>query len=187
MSMLILMDNDLNELTSNDDVSTGRDSRITQFRLPKDGQYVIVATRSGLASGTTTRRVHAGDHGGRDFADRRRVHGDAALVGQRRPQPVRARPERADDLVEQPADSRRRRFADRQQHALRNTERRTGRAWLLAGADHGRLRGVGVVRGWLRARQRYAVHARCEGQRDGDFARRRTRSSSVSAIRWGCG
>jgi Bacterial pre-peptidase C-terminal domain len=53
-SMLILMDNDLNELTSNDDVSTGRDSRITQFRLPKDGQYVIVATRSGLASGTTS-------------------------------------------------------------------------------------------------------------------------------------
>ncbi len=53
-AMLILMDNDLNELTSNDDVSTGRDSRITQYRLPKDGQYVIAATRSGLASGTTT-------------------------------------------------------------------------------------------------------------------------------------
>ncbi len=51
---LILMDNDLNELASNDDVSTGRDSRITQFRLPKDGEYVIVASRSGLASGTTT-------------------------------------------------------------------------------------------------------------------------------------
>jgi hypothetical protein len=48
------MDNDLNELTSNDDVSTGRDSRITQFRLPKDGQYVIAATRSGLAAGTTS-------------------------------------------------------------------------------------------------------------------------------------
>jgi len=50
---LILMDNDLNELTSNDDVSTGRDSRITQYRLPKDGEYVIVASRSGLADGTT--------------------------------------------------------------------------------------------------------------------------------------
>ncbi|MEO8394291.1 MAG: PPC domain-containing protein, partial [Chloroflexota bacterium] len=53
-AMLLLMDNDLNELTSNDDVSTGRDARITQFRLSKDGQYVIVATRSGLANGTTT-------------------------------------------------------------------------------------------------------------------------------------
>ena len=50
---LILMDSDLNELTSNDDVSTGRDSRITQYRLPKDGEYVIVASRSGLADGTT--------------------------------------------------------------------------------------------------------------------------------------
>ncbi len=51
---LILMDNDLNELTSNDDVRTGRDSRITQYRLPKDGEYVIVASRSGLAAGATT-------------------------------------------------------------------------------------------------------------------------------------
>ncbi|MEP7293991.1 MAG: PPC domain-containing protein, partial [Chloroflexota bacterium] len=51
---LILMDNDLNELASNDDVSTGRDARITQFRLPKDGEYVILATRSGLAGGRTT-------------------------------------------------------------------------------------------------------------------------------------
>jgi hypothetical protein len=51
---LILMDNDLNEIASNDDVSAGRDSRITQFRLPKDGEYVIVASRSGLAAGTST-------------------------------------------------------------------------------------------------------------------------------------
>jgi hypothetical protein len=50
---LILMDNDLNELTSNDDVSTRRDSRITQYRLPKDGEYVIVASRSGLAAGAS--------------------------------------------------------------------------------------------------------------------------------------
>jgi hypothetical protein len=51
---LILMDNDLNELAANDDVSTRRDARITQFRLPKDGQYVILATRAGLEGGTTT-------------------------------------------------------------------------------------------------------------------------------------
>ncbi len=51
---LILMDSDLNELAANDDVSTGRDARITQFRLPKDGEYFILATRSGLAEGTTT-------------------------------------------------------------------------------------------------------------------------------------
>ncbi len=51
---LILMDNDLNELAANDDVSTRRDARITQYRLPKDGQYVILATRSGLEAGTTS-------------------------------------------------------------------------------------------------------------------------------------
>jgi hypothetical protein len=50
---LILMDNDLNELASNDDVSTRRDARITQFRLPKDGEYTILATRSGLEGGTS--------------------------------------------------------------------------------------------------------------------------------------
>ncbi len=51
---LILMDSDLNELASNDDVATRRDARITQFRLPKDGEYTILATRAGLQSGTTT-------------------------------------------------------------------------------------------------------------------------------------
>ncbi len=51
---LILMDSDLNELASNDDVTTSPDARITQFRLPKDGDYLILATRSGLADGTTT-------------------------------------------------------------------------------------------------------------------------------------
>ncbi|MCZ2098888.1 MAG: PPC domain-containing protein, partial [Anaerolineae bacterium] len=35
---LILMDSDLNELAANDDVSTRRDARITQYRLPKDGE-----------------------------------------------------------------------------------------------------------------------------------------------------
>lgn len=50
---LILMDSDLNELAANDDVSTRRDARITQFRLPKDGEYVILATRAGLLGGAT--------------------------------------------------------------------------------------------------------------------------------------
>ena len=51
---LILMDGDLNELASNDDVATRRDARITQYRLPKDGEYTILATRAGLQNGTTT-------------------------------------------------------------------------------------------------------------------------------------
>ncbi len=51
---LILMDSDLNELASNDDVSNRRDARIAQFRLPKDGQYLIAATRAGLADGITS-------------------------------------------------------------------------------------------------------------------------------------
>ncbi|MFN8563948.1 MAG: PPC domain-containing protein [Anaerolineae bacterium] len=51
---LILMDSDLNELAANDDVSTRRDARITQYRLPKDGEYVVLATRAGLSNGTTT-------------------------------------------------------------------------------------------------------------------------------------
>ncbi|KXK22705.1 MAG: hypothetical protein UZ15_CFX003000852 [Chloroflexi bacterium OLB15] len=51
---LILMDSDLNELTFNDDASARRDARIVQFRLPKDGDYLIMATRSGLQAGTST-------------------------------------------------------------------------------------------------------------------------------------
>ncbi|MBE2184986.1 MAG: PPC domain-containing protein [Anaerolineae bacterium] len=51
---LILMDNDLNELTFNDNASARRDARIVQFRLPKDGDYLIMATRSGIQSGTST-------------------------------------------------------------------------------------------------------------------------------------
>ncbi len=51
---LILMDSDLNELTSNDDAGASRNARITQFRLPKDGEYLILTSRSGLSAGTTT-------------------------------------------------------------------------------------------------------------------------------------
>lgn len=51
---LILMDSDLNELASNDDVGMSLNSRISQFRLPKDGDYYVLVTRSGLTNGTTT-------------------------------------------------------------------------------------------------------------------------------------
>jgi hypothetical protein len=52
---LILMDGDLNELTANNDASINtRDARITQFRLPKDGDYFIAATHNDLTRGTTT-------------------------------------------------------------------------------------------------------------------------------------
>lgn len=49
---LMLLDADLNELAANDDISTSRDARIT-FRLPKDGDYLIAAARSGLTQGVT--------------------------------------------------------------------------------------------------------------------------------------
>ena len=47
---LILMDADLNELASNDDSSASRDSRIAQFRLPKDGDFLVAAARTGGGS-----------------------------------------------------------------------------------------------------------------------------------------
>lgn len=49
---LILMDADLNELASNDDSGASRDSRIAQFRLPKDGEFLIAAARSSSGYGT---------------------------------------------------------------------------------------------------------------------------------------
>lgn len=51
---LILMDSDLNELTANDDIGARRDARIAQYRLPKDGEYLILATRADLRDGVTT-------------------------------------------------------------------------------------------------------------------------------------
>ncbi len=48
---LILMDADLNELTSNDDAGVSRDARIAQFRLPKDGDFLVAAARAGGAGG----------------------------------------------------------------------------------------------------------------------------------------
>lgn len=51
---LILLDGDRNELALNNDAGGTRDARIVQFRLPKDGDYLIVAGRFGLALGATS-------------------------------------------------------------------------------------------------------------------------------------
>lgn len=53
-SYLILTDGDLNEeLAFNDNVSATLNARIVRYRLEKDGDYLILATRAGLAEGTT--------------------------------------------------------------------------------------------------------------------------------------
>lgn len=52
---LILSDGNLNEeLSFNDNVSATRNARIVRYRLAKDGDYLILATRAGLAEGTTS-------------------------------------------------------------------------------------------------------------------------------------
>jgi hypothetical protein len=50
---IILADANFNELIFNDNVSASRNSQIAQFRLPADGDYYILASRAGLASGRT--------------------------------------------------------------------------------------------------------------------------------------
>jgi hypothetical protein len=51
---LILSEGNLNEeLTFNDNVSSTRNARIVRYRLEKDGDYLILATRAGLDTGTT--------------------------------------------------------------------------------------------------------------------------------------
>lgn len=52
-SYLILADSNLNELIFNDNASASRTARITQFALPADGDYFILASRAGLGRGTT--------------------------------------------------------------------------------------------------------------------------------------
>lgn len=47
---VILTDSDLNELAYNDNAGSTSNARITQFALPKDGDYFILATRAGLAN-----------------------------------------------------------------------------------------------------------------------------------------
>jgi len=50
---LILTDGTLTELTFNDNVGVSGNARITQFALPADGEYFILATRRGLSRGDT--------------------------------------------------------------------------------------------------------------------------------------
>jgi len=50
---LILADASLSELTFNDNVGLSGNARITQFALPADGEYFILATRRGLSRGDT--------------------------------------------------------------------------------------------------------------------------------------
>lgn len=50
---LILTDSSLNELIFNDNASASRTARVTQFALPADGDYFILASRAGLERGTT--------------------------------------------------------------------------------------------------------------------------------------
>lgn len=52
---LILADGNLNEeLAFNDNVSTTRNARIVQYRLEKDGDYLILTTRAGLTRGSSS-------------------------------------------------------------------------------------------------------------------------------------
>lgn len=50
---LILADANLNELAFNDNVGVSGNARITQFALPADGEYFILATRRELSRGET--------------------------------------------------------------------------------------------------------------------------------------
>jgi hypothetical protein len=53
---LILLDSELNELAFNDTAGSSSNARITQFILPSNGEYYIIATRAGLFNGVTTGR-----------------------------------------------------------------------------------------------------------------------------------
>ncbi len=52
-ALLILSDANLKELASNDNAGATRDARITQFALPADGDYIVIASRPGLANGSS--------------------------------------------------------------------------------------------------------------------------------------
>lgn len=55
-SYLILLDSNLDELAFNDTAGSSSNARITQFTLPDNGEYYIIATRAGLLEGTTSGR-----------------------------------------------------------------------------------------------------------------------------------
>jgi hypothetical protein len=55
-SYLILLNSNLDELAFNDTAGSSSNARITQFALPENGEYYIIATRAGLLEGTTNGR-----------------------------------------------------------------------------------------------------------------------------------
>lgn len=53
---LILLDGNLNELAFNDTVGNSANARITQFILPENGEYYVIASRAGLEEGNSEGR-----------------------------------------------------------------------------------------------------------------------------------
>lgn len=51
---VILANAQLDELAFNDNIGISRNARLTQYALPQDGEYFILATRRSLASGNTS-------------------------------------------------------------------------------------------------------------------------------------
>jgi hypothetical protein len=55
-ALLVITDGDLNELAQVDDALGSQNAVIDDFRVPADGTYYVIATRSGRENGTTTGR-----------------------------------------------------------------------------------------------------------------------------------
>jgi len=55
-AFLILLDANLQEITSDDDSGGGQNAQISSYRIPADGVYYVVATRLDREQGTTTGR-----------------------------------------------------------------------------------------------------------------------------------
>lgn len=53
-AFLVIADQNLQELVSDDDGGGGQNAKIDSFRIPEDGKYYIIATRADRSTGTTT-------------------------------------------------------------------------------------------------------------------------------------
>ncbi len=53
-AFLVIADQNLQELVSDDDGGGGQNAKIDSFRIPEDGKYYIIATRADRDAGTTT-------------------------------------------------------------------------------------------------------------------------------------
>ena len=53
-AFLVIADQNLQELVSDDDGGGGQNAKIDNFRIPADGKYYIIATRADRAAGTTS-------------------------------------------------------------------------------------------------------------------------------------